>query len=264
MISEDPDIMAILRSGYHRNKKVPKTNTNSWKLEWFFTYCLKIIIGEKSPNKLKAKGLLDRTLLLSAFPGDTELDIKEVTNPEETAPHLEKALAELLDFRKLMLVYRLIHFDDPIPDLDVGVRRRNKELCKPYLRLFYGSDSQKEVEQTFQIFLDAKNTKKSTSLEAMLVPVIVDLIEEKGNEVFSSEIWDYVKGHLEGETNPYDPNEYHISDFTLYRSTITKILEDKFGAESKHTNKGNRTILNIDKLRKLERSYNTEVLIRTR
>jgi hypothetical protein len=57
MISEDPDIMAILRSGYNRNKKVPKTNTNSWKLEWFFTYCLKIIIGEKSPNKLKAKGL---------------------------------------------------------------------------------------------------------------------------------------------------------------------------------------------------------------
>jgi hypothetical protein len=131
-----------------------------------------------------------------------------------------------------MLVYRLIHFDDPIPDLDVGVRRRNKELCKPYLRLFYGSQSQKEIEQTFQIFLDAKNTKKSTSLEAMLVPVIFELVEEKGNEVFSSEIWDYVKGHLEGEPNPHDTNEYHISDFTLYRSTITKILEDKFGAES--------------------------------
>ena len=263
-VSDDPDIMAILRSGYDSTKRIPKTNNNTWKQEWFFTYCLKIIIGEKSPNKLKAKGLLDRTLLLSAFPGDAELDIKEVTTQQERTPHLQRALAELLDFRKLMLVYRLIHFEDLIPDLDVGVKRRNKELCKPYLRLFYGSQTQTEVEQTFQKFLDSKNTKKSTSLEAILIPVIIDLVEEKGNEVFSSEVWNYVKDHLEGTPNPYEADEYRIADYTLYKTTITKMLEDKFGAESKHTNKGNKTIFNLDKLRKLERSYNTEVIIRSR
>jgi len=53
------------------------------------------------------------------FPsGDTVFDIKEVTQAQERTPHLEKALAELLDFRKLMLVYRLIHFKDTIIDLD--------------------------------------------------------------------------------------------------------------------------------------------------
>ena len=169
--------MAILRSGYDITKKVPKTNSNTWKQEWFFVYCIKIIIGEKSPNKFKAKGLLDRTLLFAPFPGDTELDIKEVTNQQESALHLKKALAELLDFRRLMLVYRLFHFNDLIPDLDVGVKRRNKELCKPYIRLFYGSQVQAEVEQTFQTFLDSKNTKKSTSIEAILTPVIIGLVE---------------------------------------------------------------------------------------
>jgi hypothetical protein len=263
-ISDDPEIMAILRSGYDAGKRTPKTNNNTWKQEWFFTYCLKMIIGEKSPSKLKAKGLLDRSFQLAAFPGDTDLDIKEATNQQEKAPHLEKALAELLDFRKLMLVYRLIHFEDTIPDLDVGVRRRNKELCKPYIRLFYGSKSQNEVEQTFQIFLDAKNTRKSTSLEAILIPVIIDLIEEKGNEIFSSDVWDYILGHLEATPSPSDINAYRIADYTLYKNTITRLLEDKFGAESKHTNKGNKTVFNIDKLRKLQKSYNTEVLIKTK
>lgn len=263
-ISDDPDIMAILRSGYDAGKRTPKTNNNTWKQEWFFTYCLKMIIGEKSPSKLKAKGLLDRSLQLAAFPGDTDLDIKEVTNPQERASHLEKALAELLDFRNLMLVYRLIHFEDIVPDLDVGVKRRNKELCKPYIRLFYGSKSQNEVEQTFQIFLDAKNTRKSTSLEAILIPVIIDLVEEKGNEIFSSDVWDYILGHLEATPSPSDINAYRIADYTLYKNTITRLLEDKFGAESKHTNKGNKTVFNIDKLRKLEKSYNTEVLIKTK
>lgn len=87
-ISDDPDIMAILRSGYDYTKKVLKVNTNSLSQEWFFTYCLKIIIGEKSPSRLKAKGLLDRTLLFSVFSGDSELDIKEVTNQQESAPRL--------------------------------------------------------------------------------------------------------------------------------------------------------------------------------
>jgi hypothetical protein len=262
-ISDDPDIMATLRSGYDYTKKVPKINTNSWKQEWFFTYCIKIIIGEKSPSKIKAKGLLDRTLLFPVFPGDIELDIKEVTSPQERAPHLEEALAELLDFRKIMLVYRLFHFTDPIPDLDVGVKRRNKELCKPYIRLFYGSKAQKEVEQTFQIFLDSKNDKKSTSLEAILIPVIINLVKEKGNRVYSSEVWDFIKDNLEGMPNPNDPNEYYVSDYVLYRNTITKILEDKFGAEVKHTNTGNKTIFNIDKLQKVQKSYNIEVVIKT-
>ena len=98
-ISDDIDIMNILKSGYDFNKKVTKANTNSWSQEWFFTYCLKIIIGEKSPNKLKAKGLLDRILLFTVFVlGDTDFDIKEVVNQQERVLHLEKALAELLDF----------------------------------------------------------------------------------------------------------------------------------------------------------------------
>jgi hypothetical protein len=44
--------------------------------------------------------------------------------------------------KQSMLVYRLIHFRDPIIDLDVGVQGRDKELVKPLLQLFYRADAQ--------------------------------------------------------------------------------------------------------------------------
>ena len=75
---------------------------------------------------------------------------------------------------------------------------------------------------------------------------------------------DVCKDHLEGTPNPFESNQYFIADYTLYKNTITKMLEDKFGAESKHTNKANKIIFNMDKLRKLEKTYNTQLLIRTR
>jgi hypothetical protein len=262
-ISEDTDILAILKSGYS-NKKTPKTNTNVWRLEWFYAYCLKIIIAERSPDKLKAKGLLDRSLHVGSFPGDTRYDIKEVTNEQEKAPRLKMALAELIDLRKLILIYRLVHFEDTIPDLDVGVRRRAKELCKPYIRLFYGSESQQEVEQTFQRFLEARNTKKSTSLEPVLLPVIMDLVEEKGTSIPSVDVWHYILDHLEAKQNPDKPGAYYIADYTLYKNTITKLLEDMFGAQSRHAKSGNETIFDKDKLKKLQKFYDTQIVIKTR
>jgi hypothetical protein len=259
-ISEDIDILNTLKTGYDRNRRIPKTNTNNWKLEFFWTYCLKVIIGEKSPSKLKAKGLLDRTLLFTVYPGNPELDIKEVTSPQGD-PMRTKEYDRLISFRKLMLVYRLIHFKDQIPDIDIGVQRRNKELCKPYIQLFYNTPVQVEIEQTFQIFLDSKNSKKSRSIEAVLIPVIIDLVQQEGEQVASSKIWEFIKEELEGES--FTSDEYHIADYVLYRTTVTKLLEDKFGAEVKHTMKGNKVVFNYVKLQKIQRSYDTDVNIKT-
>jgi len=265
-IDGDVDIMNILKTGYDYSKRVPKTNTNTWKLEFFFTYCFKIIIGEKSLSRFKAKGLLDRTLSFSVFPGEAKLDIKEVMNPQGD-PELDQALSRLVDFRKLMLVYRLIHFNDPIIDLNIGLKRRNRELCKPYIRLFYGTEAQKEIEQTLQTLIDLKNGRKAKSIEAILIPVIINLVEKKGNEISSNVIWSHITENIEGEFPYGSTNEYHIADYILYRNTITKILEDKFGAEPpKHTRKGNVVIFNLDKLKKIQKSYesDTDIKIETR
>jgi hypothetical protein len=260
-IDESVDMMNILKSGNDFTKRIQKTNTNSWKQEYFYTYGLKVIIGEKSPSRLKAKGLLDRMLVFTVYPGNPELDIKEVMNPQGD-PNRIREYNRLIAFRKLMLINRLIHFKDPIPDIDINVQRRNKELCKPCIQLFYGTPVQEKIEQTFQTFLDIKNSKRARSLEAIIIPVVIQLVEREGEEISSKRIWEFIQENIQGEL--YSSNEYHIADYVLYRSTVTKLLEDKFGAEPpKHTKKGNVVVFNLDKLRKIQKSYDIDVDIKT-
>ena len=56
-----------------------------------------------------------------------------------------------------MLIYRLLHFKDPISDVNVGMEGREKELSKPIIQLFYGSKVQKEVETTLQNLLESES-----------------------------------------------------------------------------------------------------------
>ncbi|HEY9386335.1 MAG TPA: hypothetical protein VIP70_04800 [Nitrososphaeraceae archaeon] len=48
-IDQSSDIMSILKTGYHIKKKIARTNNNNntWKQEFFFTYCFKIINSGK-------------------------------------------------------------------------------------------------------------------------------------------------------------------------------------------------------------------------
>jgi hypothetical protein len=118
------------------------------------------------------------------------------------------------------------------------------------------------IEQTFQTFLDIKNSKGARSLEAILIPVIIELVEREGNQVSSSRIWEFLKENITGES--YGSDEYHIADYTLYRTTVTKLLEDKFGAEPpKHTKKGSVVSFDLDKLKKIQKSYDIDVSIKT-
>jgi hypothetical protein len=114
-------MMAILKTGYQINGKVPKINTNTLKQEFFHTYGIKWIIGERSMGLNEAKGVYDRTLAYTTYAGDPQCDIKETLNPQGN-PSCKAKLNQLLQFRNLMLLYRMIHFDDLLPD----IRRKNQ------------------------------------------------------------------------------------------------------------------------------------------
>jgi hypothetical protein len=91
-----------------------------------------------------------------------------------------------------MLMYRLIHFDDQIADIDIGVEGREKELSKPVIQLFYNSNAQEQVEKTLQYFLDSKAEKKEITLEPILHPIVTKLVSESkmpDKEISVGEIW---------------------------------------------------------------------------
>jgi hypothetical protein len=126
--------------------------------------------------------------MLSTYNGRPRYDIKEVLKPAGDTKR-QALLDELNDFRKLMLIYRLIHFHDPIRDIDIGIEGRHKELCKPVLQLFQNTYSLKEIQGAFQTLLNIKNQRKGNTIEAALHPIIVNLVSTNGKDLYAGQMW---------------------------------------------------------------------------
>ena len=134
------------------------------------------------PNVRDARGVVDRSFIFITYKGLPRYDIKETLEPQGNKARQQR-LDALDDFRKLMLVYRLIHFIDEILDIDIGVEGREKELSKPILQLFYNTQAQNEVEATLQYFLNLRTEKKEITLEPILHRVVTNLVNRYGTEL---------------------------------------------------------------------------------
>ena len=268
------EIMAILKTGYTRDGKVDRTNPVTLKPEFFHSFCFKIIVAERSPNQDTAKGVIDRAFVHSCFKGYPQHDIKEILNPTNTGgPEHKSLLKELEDFRKVLLLYRLIHFNDDILDMDIHIIGRDKELIKPTLQLFQKTESQDHLVETFQKILDLKNRRKATALHAALLSVASNLIHKKIPSIeymdgkvdaYSSEYWLELPEHIKGVHDEKKPGEYHSIEFgTLYKGTVSRILQDNFGVESKHTKHGSLLTFDRHTIEKLETQLNGKISINT-
>ena len=215
--------------------------------------------------KQKQKGFLIVLLYLTHTPVNQSTDVKEILKPAGDIKR-QSLLNELIDFRKLLLIYRLIHFQDPITDIDIGLEGRHKELCKPVLQLFHNSiHSLKEIEGSFQTLLNAKNQRKGNSIEATLHPIIVNLVSVKGNDIYVGQIWDGILETIPGIRDEKRPNEFQTYDYgTIYRNTITNIICDKFGAERRRRKEGSILSFDPEKLASMGRLYNLETKIQTK
>jgi hypothetical protein len=255
---QDKDALSILKEGYQINARVPKTNPSTFKQEWFYCYGFKVRIAEESLRSNITKGVIDRSISIKAIKGKPTHDIKEVLNPSSRIPRLEKLHNELRDFRKLMLCYRLIHYNDEQPDIEIsGLDGREKELCKPLLQLFHGSRAYDEVNSTIMTFMDRKKSyKKSTSIEPILFELILEMIElKKDTMLLVNDIWTEIRRKVHGEFNSSKPNEFQTYDYdTIYRNTITKVLEG-FGAEHDRIHEGRVLIFNPRLLLRTSRQY---------
>ena len=263
-IGKSTELMAILKTGYARNGRVPKINPNTLQQEFFFSYCQKVIISEKSLSQSIARGVNTRILPINCFKASAKYDIKEVLNPTDTGgPQNKELLNEIEDFRKLLLIYRLIHFKDSIPDLDIGVEGRDKELVKHLVQLFYGSNSLNQLIYSLQKFLDIKNEKKESSIDHVLLPIISSLIKENGPRILFRTFWNSLKENIPGKEDEKKPNEYHTEDYgTLFRSTITGFLIYTLGAKTEHKRDGNILIFNPEIIEKLLQTDKTKIIVK--
>ena len=100
-ISNDDDKIKILKAGYELDSRIPKTNMNAknQEMNWFFPYCYKMILAEKSLSEWKAKGLVDRTFTFKCRPGRVRHSIKKVVSQTiNKSPELQKLYDETIRF----------------------------------------------------------------------------------------------------------------------------------------------------------------------
>jgi hypothetical protein len=270
-ISEDPDKVKILKAGYEYKAKIPKTNMNTRAQEqnWYYPYCYKMLLAEKSLSEWKAKGLVDRTFSFKCRPGRVRYSIKNVaTETINKSPLLERLYNELLDFRKLMLCYRLIHYTDDLPQIKISVINRDEELSYPLLQLFYGTEAFEEIKTALEFFLKQRRERRSRSIYAALYPILKKLVytdnktpKPKLISIPYSLVWqDITSGGIKGSFNKYSSTEYDTEEYgTLYLSTLSKQISDNFAADLNHKEEGSIITFYTEKFDSYDEVYNHNV-----
>ena len=120
-----------------------------------------------------------------------------------------------------------------------------------------------EVIKTLQKFLDNKNEKKESSIEAVILKVVATLVKFNGPRISSKSIWNELMQEVPGILNEKNPNEYNTNDYgTIYRtSTLSGYLGDSFGGVVKHGKKGNDWTFDPKTIKRLAKEDKTRIAI---
>jgi hypothetical protein len=170
-------------------------------------------------------------------------------------------LDELLEIRNTLLVYRLLHFKDKIPDIKLNIQGREKQLFKPILRVFQHTQTQNELLPVISKYISQRRENNANTLNAFLYDHVTGLIKAQDTyELESSLIWNTIKDILQGKDIPSKPQSYDTVEFgTISQKGITETLVQVFGAKPTKRHLGRTLIFDQNKLQRLSRIYDLSI-----
>ena len=193
-LDKDGQKQKILKSGYTSGGTVPKIDFPNGKRTQapFNVYGMKWLAMEELPDNRKTKGIFDRSFVFNFIVGHVDYNIKDVIK-DAGDPKFKPLTNELVHVHKLLFAFRLIHYNDIFPDIQINLENRNAELSKPSLRLFSSRGDApvavEEIRLALSKFIAEKNELKSNSIESKLCCAIIDLIRQR-NENPNSQDYD--------------------------------------------------------------------------
>ena len=266
-IDDQFDKKKMYQSSYRTGTKVtriydsnsgPSANSKrkSSRQNGFFLFGFKMFASEKMPDKIKSKGFLERIIPLKAVPGDPEYDISEVVDGSGDE-QFKELYQELEDTRKLLLMYRLLNYNETIPDVKLNIKNRYKQLTKPLIRLFQNTESVNDIIKSLSKYLIEKNQEKIDSIDSAILTFIINLVSKYGETLYNDQIWQELKiKYPDGEIQE-KPYSWYIEGYgSVSKNSITKTCETKFGAKPyRDSEKGRGLIFNQKILNKLIVNY---------
>lgn len=249
-MARDNDKRNTIKTGYCSGGTIPKVETEGGRKQsnWL-TYCHKWFAMEELPNDKNMKGILDRSLVLKFVTGSPQYNIKEVIRTGAD-PEYEPLYEKLMEIRKILFCYRLLHREDQFLNVKLNVKNRTAELTKPLIRLFNNAPLTKQrILDDLSIFINERNQNKKSTFEAKLYNVITELIRERkeqidkcmlsedekmilGTHIFTNESIRYAcKDEMDGQDIPGKDTSFYSPEpgfGQVTQTKITNVLKSKF------------------------------------
>jgi hypothetical protein len=233
-IDKDEIKKKLIKVGYDDEGMVPRNldgNTSNRHNEWYYIFGYKILAAE---NRLESKslgGLNDRIFQIESIKSSPKFLIKtvrkEMRKPiDKQNPRYKDIIAKINYLRKLLLVYRILHHEDIIDEVNLNIDGRAWELTSPQIFLFNSKTlapagenerpALKEVLKMLSRFLQKKGELTKKTLEGVV------------HEALEKELFSNTTPKTLIDVNGKTINAYTIS----HREIIDKVIQLTDGTPS--------------------------------
>jgi hypothetical protein len=262
-IEKDPDKEVIYKIGYDETNLVPKTldgNKSNRHNRWYHPYCFKVFASEKAPDSKNLGGFNDRTFRMKSLKGRPKILAKNILHEfqkpiDKQSPKYKDIISKIDYLRKLLLIYRLLHHEDIIEEVNVNIDGRALELTSPQIYLF-SSDKlvskeedkrvlHKKVLPALSKFLKEKGEISEKTIEGIVYQALQELFDSSAtaaentldvnNEMRTKytltydDICEKVRELIDGEPDLYHPQTINSLEYDqVTHNEILKICRDRF------------------------------------
>ena len=201
-LQRDMDKAKIYKAGYKKGAVVPRTvlMQNKRFIKYFRVFCLKACAAEETP---RVKGLLERFIFIPMVEGYPTKDWADFNKEDE---------ARLRDLRNMLLKWRLVTIESELPEVDLPIKGRLKELWKPIIQIVSGLTVETDLRAHLEKLQNERLSEKTNTLEGHLVKVVCELYVQ-GMLIAFSDIWDALVADLGGKLDDKKPNKMDTPDF---------------------------------------------------
>jgi hypothetical protein len=198
-IKDDAIKRKLYKIGYDITGKTPRTldgNTSSRASRLYEIFGFKIFGTEVAPDERMLGGFNDRNFRIENTKGKPEFRVKkvlmEMEKPlERQSPKYKQIVAKVEYVRKLTFIFRMIHYNDTIEELDTNLDGRPLELTGPQIYLF----ASKELGSSYRMASSDAHRKDSILTKEVLL-TLTEFLKKKGQltqKTLQSVIWDALK-----------------------------------------------------------------------
>ena len=201
-LQKDSDKAKIYKAGYKKGAVVPRTimMQNKRFIKYFRVFGFKACAAEELP---RVKGLLERFIFIPMTEGIPNKDWADLNETDEQ---------RLRELRNILLKWRLANMEWKIPDIELPVKGRLKELWKPVIQIISGLTVEKELRTQLELLQKERLNERINTLEGHIVKVICELITP-GEPISFADLWTNLVTDLGAKFDDKKPNKVDTPEF---------------------------------------------------